>query len=91
MTIIIKYVLTLIAAGVLGISAQGEAKSHKEKFAKHEKKSRKHHKKHEKRAEIAPEPVISSEPVKIPEPEVIAPIAPGPVHVPIGKGHHPQD
>lgn len=91
MTIIIKYVLTLIAAGVLGISAQGEAKSHKEKFAKHEKKSHKKHKKHQKQTEIAPEPVISPDPVKIPEPEVTAPVLPGPIHVPIGKGHHPQD
>ncbi len=90
MTIIIKYVLTLIAAGVLGISAQGEAKSHKEKSAKHEKKSHKKHKKHHKEAEIAPLPVVAPDPVKIQEPEVTAPIAPGPINVPVGKGHSPQ-
>ena len=53
MTTMIQYVLTLVIAGVLGLNAQGEAKSHKEKthkekFAKHEKKSRKKQKKQPK-------------------------------------------
>ncbi len=73
MTTMIQYVLTLVIAGVLGLNAQGEAKSHKEKThkeksVKHEKKSRKERKKAEKEAEKAREVVITPDLVKITEP-----------------------
>lgn len=78
MTTMIQYVLTLVIAGVLGLNAQGEAKSHKDKSHKEEsrrekkerKKERKKEKKHHKDRDALPIPVIAPEPIKLPDPEI---------------------